>query len=183
MTGFLKDLRYAGRMLFKNPGVSVMAVIALALGIGVTATMFSIVYGALMRGLPFEGGDRIMMVWRTQLSQSNSRMGVPIHDYVDWRDQQKSFENLAAYYQGTVNITWSDRPERYDGAFITANGFAALGVQPILGRSFRPEEERPGGVMPVILSYHLWQERLNGDRGALGDRRIVQPSLYRGAVA
>jgi putative ABC transport system permease protein len=168
MTGFLKDLRYAGRMLFKSPGVSVMAVVALALGIGVTATMFSIVYGALMRGLPFDGGDRIMMVWRTQLEQSESRMGVPIHDYVDWRDQQESFERLAAYYQGTVNITWSDRPERFDGAFITANGFAALGVQPILGRSFRPEEEHPGGPMPVILSYHLWQDRFHGDPGALG---------------
>jgi putative ABC transport system permease protein len=168
MTGFVKDLRYAGRMLFKSPGVSVMAIVALALGIGVTATMFSIVYGALMRGLPFEGGDRVMMVWRTQLEQSDSRMGVPIHDYVDWRDQQKSFERLAAYYQGTVNITWSDRPERFDGAFITANGFVALGVQPVLGRSFRPEEERPGGVMPVILSYHLWQDRFHGDPGVLG---------------
>lgn len=168
MTGFLKDLRYAGRMLFKNPGVSLMAVVALALGIGVTATMFSIVYGALMRGLPFEGGDRIMMVWRTELSQNASRMSVPVHDYLDWRGQQKSFESLAAYYQGTVNVTWSDRPERFDGAFITANGFAALGVQPFLGRGFREDEELPGGVMPVILSYHLWQDRFHGDREALG---------------
>jgi putative ABC transport system permease protein len=168
MTGFLKDLRYAGRMLFKSPGVSLMAVMALALGIGVTATMFSIVYGALMRGLPFPGGDRIMIVLRTQLSQTNSRMSVPIHDYRDWQAQQKSFESLAAFYEGTVNVTWSDRPERYDGAFITANGFQTLGVQPILGRAFRDAEERPGGVVPVILSYHLWQNRFHGDHGVLG---------------
>jgi putative ABC transport system permease protein len=168
MTGFLKDLRYAGRMLFKSPGVSVMAVVALALGIGVTATMFSIVYAALMRGLPFEGGDRIMVLQRTQLSESRSRMQVPIHDYRDWREQQTSFEVLAAYYEGTVNVGWTDRPERFDGAFITANGFAALGVQPALGRGFREDEERPGGVTPVILSYHLWQDRFHGDRVALG---------------
>jgi putative ABC transport system permease protein len=173
MTGFLKDLRYAGRMLFKSPGVSLMAVVALALGIGVTATMFSIVYGALMRGLPFPEGDRIMVLLRTQLSQSDSRMSVPVHDYRDWQAQQKSFESLAALYEGTVNVTWSDRPERFDGAFITANGFSTLGVQPILGRAFRDSEERPGGgVMPVILSYHLWQDRFHGDHAALG--RIVK---------
>ncbi len=168
MTGFLKDLRYAGRMLLRSPGVSAMAIIALGLGIGVTATMFSIVYGALMRGLPFEGGNRVMMLSRTQLSQSESRLAVPIHDYQDWKDQQKSFEDLAAYYEGTVNVTWSDRPERFDGAFITANGFSVLGIQPVLGRSFRADEERPGGLMPLVLSYHLWQDRFHGDRGALG---------------
>ncbi len=172
MTGLLKDFRYAWRMLLRSPGISLMAIVALALGIGVTATMFSIVYGALMRGLPFEGGDRIMVLQRTRVSQSDSRMSVPIHDYRDWKAAQKSFEDLAAYYEGTVNVTWSDRPERFDGAFITANGFSALGVQPALGRSFRVDEEHPGGVMPLILSYHLWQDRFHGDRGALG--RIVK---------
>jgi len=168
MSGFLQDLRYAGRMLFKHPGVSVMAVGALALGIGVTATMFSIVYAALLRGLPFEGGDRIMMVMEANPSHGVNRSSVPLQDYADFGRQQSSFESLAAYYQGTVNVRWSDRPERFDGAFITPGAFAALGVRPALGREFREDEAAPGAPLRVILSWHLWQDRFAGSPGAVG---------------
>ena len=96
MTCFLTDLRYAGRMLTKNPGFTAIAVAALALGIGLTAVLFSIVYGALMRGLPFEGGDRIMHLERSNPSEDIESMGVTIHDYLDWREQQTSFLNLRA---------------------------------------------------------------------------------------
>jgi putative ABC transport system permease protein len=168
MSGFLQDLRYAGRMLFKHPGVSVMAVGALALGIGVTATMFSIVYAALLRGLPFEGGDRIMMVMEANPSHGVNRSSVPLQDYADLSRQQSSFESLAAYYQGTVNVRWSDRPERFDGAFITPGAFAALGVRPALGREFREDEGAPGAPLRVILSWHLWQDRFAGSPDAVG---------------
>ncbi len=168
MSGFLQDLRYAGRMLFKHPGVSVMAVSALALGIGVTATMFSIVYAALLRGLPFEGGDRIVMVMEANPSRGVNRSSVPLHDYVDFSEQQSSFESLAAYYQGTVNVRWSDRPERFDGAFITPGSFATLGVQPAIGREFREDEAAPGAPLRVILSWHLWQDRFAGAPDAVG---------------
>jgi predicted permease len=165
MSGFLQDLRYAGRMLIKSPWMSATSSGALALGIAVTAVMFSIVYGALMRGLPFEGGDRIMMLQRTL---RGGTMSGSIHDYLDWREQQTSFESLAAHFEGTVNVRWTDRPERFDGAFITANGFAALGVQPILGRTFREDEDEAGAPMVLILSHHVWMDRFGGSPDALG---------------
>ena len=168
MSGFLQDLRYAGRMLFKHPGVSTLATGALALGIGVTATMFSIVYAALLRGLPFEGGERIMTVMESNPTRGTNRSPVPLHDYVDFRDQQTSFESLAAYYQGTVNVSWSDRPERFEGAFVTPGAFAALGVRPVVGREFREDEAAPGAPMRVILSWHLWQDRFAGAPDAVG---------------
>jgi predicted permease len=168
MAGLMTDIRYALRMLVKHPAVSGLAVGALALGIGLTAIMFSIVYGALMRGLPFENGDRIVSVQRANPSIGAESMGVSIHDYQDWREQQTSFEYLAALYSGTVNVRWSNEPERYDGSFVTANTFDALGVSAFVGRTFTEDEDEPGAPATVILSYDLWMERFDGDRSALG---------------
>ncbi len=172
MAGFLQDLRYAWRMLFKSPWLSIMAVGALGLGVGVTATMFSIVYAALMRGLPFEDGDRIMAVYRNNPSRDIERQSAPIHDYLDWREQQSSFESLAAHYEGTVNVRWGESPERFDGAFVTANTFRALDAVPFLGRDFADGEDRPGSPATIMLSWHVWQDRFGGDPGALG--RVVK---------
>ena len=168
MGGFVQDLRFAARMLVKNPWVSAVAVGALGLGIGVTATMFSIVYGAMMRGLPFEDGDRIVALALTNPSRDIDRQPVPIHDYLDYRDQQSSLESLAGYYEGTVNVRWADAPERFDGAFVTANTFDVVGARPLIGRVFEPGEDVPGAPMRIILSYHVWQNRFAGDPGALG---------------
>ena len=168
MTGMLKDVRVAGRMIFKAPGVASIAVIALALGIGLTAIMFSIVHGALIRGLPFEGGDRFMNVERMRLEDPSSTLGVSIHDYTDWRAQQSSFEELAAFFTGTVNMRGTERAERYDGAFITANGLTTLGVQPVIGRLFREDEDEPGAPMSIILSHHVWRDRFDRSRDVIG---------------
>jgi predicted permease len=168
MGGFVQDLRFAARMLVKNPWVSAVAIGALGLGIGVTATMFSIVYGAMMRGLPFEDGDRIVALALNNPSRDIERRPLPVHDYLDLRDQQTSLESLAGYYEGTVNVRWSDAPERFDGAFVTANTFDVVGAQPLLGRDFEAGEDVPGAPMRIILSYHVWQNRFAGDPGALG---------------
>ena len=162
------DLKYAGRGLSKSPGVTAIAVVALALGIGLTTVMFSIVYGALHRGLPFEGAERIMHLERANPTRGIQSMEVTIHDYRDWRERQRSFEHLAAFYQGTVNIRGTERPERYDGAFMTANSFDVLGVEPVLGRAFREDEEEPGGPQVVILGYRVWQDRYGGSHDVLG---------------
>lgn len=168
MDAWWTDLRYAGRGLLRNPGVTVIAVAALALGIGLTTMMFSIVYGALHRGLPFEGGDRIMHLARANPEEGIQSMDVTIHDYRDWAERQRSFEHLAAFYQGTVNIRGTERAERFDGGFMTANAFDVVGVQPVLGRSFRPEEEDPEAPQVVILGHRVWEERFGGDPGVLG---------------
>jgi predicted permease len=164
----MSQLRYAARMLFKHPAVSGLAVVALGLGIGLTAIMFSIVYGALIRGLPFENGDRILMLTRVDPEGDQGFLSVPPHDYVDWAEQQTSFDELAGYYEGTVNVRWAEDPERFDGAFVSANLFRALGVQPQLGRTFRAEEDDYGAPSTVILSSRLWMDRFSGDPGVLG---------------
>lgn len=169
MTGLLGELRYAARMLVKHPGVSGLAVVALGLGIGLTAIMFSIVYGGLMRGLPYENGDRILTVSRIDPEVSDEPDGASYHDYVDWAAQQTAFEPLAAYYQGTVNVRWAEEPERFDGAFVTANLFGALGVQPQIGRVFRDEEDDFGAPATVILSHQVWVDRFGADGDVLGD--------------
>ena len=115
MDTILSGFRYAVRGLFKNPSVSIIAVVALALGIGFTTVMFSIVYGALYRGLPFDGAESIMHLERANPTADIQSMEVTIHDYRDWRERQRSFDHLAAFYQGTVNIRGSERPERFDG--------------------------------------------------------------------
>ena len=164
----ISDLKYAGRGLSKSPGVTGIAVIALALGIGLTTIMFSIVYGALHRGLPFDGAERIMHLERTNPTEGIQSMAVSIHDYRDWRERQRSFTHLAAFYQGTVNIRGTERAERYDGAFMTANSFDVLGVEPALGRGFREEEERPGAPQVVLIGHRVWQDRYGGSNDVLG---------------
>ena len=138
----LQDIKYGLRMLIKQPALAAISILALALGIGLTTTMFSIVYGALYRGLPFEDSHALMHLERNNLAEDIESMEVTIHDFVEWREQQTSFEKIAAYYQGTVNVTGSEgRPERYDGAFISANGFQVLRQQPAfrlpVARSYR----------------------------------------------
>lgn len=168
MESVLKDLRYAARSLARDRMLAVVSVVALGLGIGLTTVMFSIVYGALHRGLPFEGSERLMHVERANLSRGIEGMGVPVHDWVDWRERQRSFEDLAAFYEGTVNIRWAERPVRYDGAFVSAKLLAdVLSVEPVLGRGLTEEDTRPGAPMVVLLGHAVWQERFEGDPAVL----------------
>jgi predicted permease len=168
MHSLVRDLRYGGRTLRRQPGAMVVAVIALTLGIGLTTTMFSIVYGALMRGLPFEEADRIVDVSRVDRTRDIQRMGVPIHDYLDYAEQQRSFEGLAAYYTGTVNVSGRERAERYDGAFVTANTFDLLGVRAVLGRTFQPGDDAPGAGRVAVIGYGVWRDRFGSDPAIVG---------------
>jgi putative ABC transport system permease protein len=172
METLFKDVRFGARMLLTNPGSTAIAVIALALGIGLTTMMFSIVYGALLRGLPFDRPEQIVSVMRTNLAQDADRMGVSIHDFEDWRAQQSSFSDLAAFYTGTINVSGLDRPERFDGGFMTANAFSLLGVEPIMGRNFTAEDGRPGAPAVMLLGYATWQNRFAGDPDIVG--RVVR---------
>jgi predicted permease len=167
MSTLIRDFRHGLRMLLGSPGMSAIAVVALALGIGVTTTMFSIVYGALIRGLPFDHADRIYAVQRYD-TQTGNNVGVPIHDYRDWRAQQSSFEILAASYTGTVNVRGSEAPQRYDGSFVTADLFDVVGVQAALGRTFLPGEDTPQAAPVILLSHELWRDRFAADPNVIG---------------
>ena len=169
MSALFSYVRYGARMLVRRPGLSASAIIALALGIGLTTTMFSIVYVSVMKGLPFEEPDELVALFRNRPAQGVEFMGVSIHDFEDWRTQQRSFEDIAAYYAETVNVGGTEgQPVRYLGAYASAHLFDLLRVQPILGRTFRPEEDHPSTPPVMILSYRAWKDRFQGDPDIVG---------------
>lgn len=168
MRDWLREVRFAGRLLGKSPGPAIVAVVALALGIGLATTAFSIAWGVLFRGLPFPGANRIMDVSTRDAAHPESRNPVDLHDFVDWRARQTSFESLVGYDDGTVNLSGAERAERFDGAYVTANIFDSLGVRPFLGRTFRPGDDAPGTPLVVVLSHWLWTTRYDGDPAIVG---------------
>jgi predicted permease len=165
-----QNLRFGARLALRQPGLTAIAVLALTLGIGLTTMMFSIIEGAILRGLPFEEADRIAAVSNTDTTRpSDDQMDVMPHDFVEWRAAQKSFEIFAAQYSGTVNVSGPEgRPDRYSGAFMTANGFDVVRVAPLLGRTFVEGDDRPGAPPVVVLGYPVWQNRFGGDPNIVG---------------
>jgi predicted permease len=121
-----------------------------------------------MRGLPFAHPERIVAVQRTNPSRGIDRMGVTIHDFADWRAQQRSFTGLAAYYSGTINLSGTEKAERYDGAFMSADAFRLLGARPMLGRTFSDGEDAPGAEPVIILGHAVWRDRYASDPGVIG---------------
>ena len=184
MRSTLTDLRIGFRKLIRDPSLTVTAVLALTLGIGLTTMTFSIVYGALYRGLPFEDADRLIHIERSNLAAGIESMETPIHDFADWRSEQRSFQDLAAFYSGTVNISGDERPERYDGAFITPSAFPMLGVAPTLGRTFTEEDADPAAPMVVLIGEQVWETQFNGDADVIGRAVRVngQPATVIGVL-
>ena len=169
MTHLFRDFRFGLRMLGKNPGLTAAGVLALALGIGLTAAMFSIVNGVLFQSLPFERADRLVSILASNPSQNEQRVAIYFKDFVDWKDRQKSFEALSAFIATTFNLSDdAARPERLDGAHMSANTFRQLRVQPLLGRTFVAGEDTPGAPPVVLLGYGLWKSRYGGDPGVIG---------------
>ena len=163
-----QDLLYGLRMLAKNPGFTTVAVIALALGIGANSAIFSVVNTVLLRPLPYKNPEQLVMVW-----EENSKQGFPedtpaAANYIDWRDQNHVFASMAAMTQASFNLTGVGDPERIDGERVSVSLFPLLGVEPQLGRAFRPEEDKPGASQVVIMSNGLWQRRFGGDPSIIG---------------
>ena len=162
MEAIFKDIRYALRGLRKRPGFTLIAVITLALGIGANTSIFSVVNAVILRPLRFTDPDRLAVVW-----EEASFAGFPTNtpapaNYIDWKKQNRSFEDMAATRSNSFNLTGDGDPERVAAYGVTANFFPILGVQPLLGRVFLDEEDRPGANNVVVLSYQLWQTRYGG---------------------
>ena len=176
MTDFLQDLRYGIRILRKHPTISIIAVLAFAVGIGLTAATFSIVDGTVIRGLPFDNAEQLthMAVGKrfedaASGSVTISSRSVPVHDFVDWRERQTGFQELAAFDWITVNLAGTEgRPERYTGALVTANMFGVLGVSPVIGRWFEDADERPGSPQVMVIGHGVWQDRFGGRADVIG---------------
>ena len=165
----LDDVRLCLRVLIRRPALSAIAIIAIALGVGLTTTMFSIVYGAIIRGLPFDESEDLIHLELSRLSEGINSMGVSAHDLFDWRASQQSFEGLAAFTRGTFNVSGAGaRPERYEGASVTANTFDLLRIPPALGRGLQPDDDQPGSPPVVVLSDVIWRDRFDSDPAAIG---------------
>src|SRR5687767_3417600 len=162
-------MRFGFRMLAKNRGLATIAVIAFALGIGLTTITFSIVYGALMRGLPFPRPDRLLHLEESRPADGVESRAVSIPDFVDWRAQQTAFEDLSGFTLGTANVAGAgDKPERYSAAYTTANMFDLVRVRPHIGRGFSSTDDTPGAPQVILLSYDLWRNRFGADPAVLG---------------
>jgi predicted permease len=168
----IRDFRLASRSLRRKPGVTVGAVLVLGLGIGLATTIFSFIYAAVYRPLPVPEGSRIMHLEQEDPSRGRRELSVGYHDFLDWSAQQTTFDGLAAFYTGTVNLSGNERPERFFGAFVTANAFNVLGVEPVLGRGFLPGEDRVGGPAVAVIAFSVWQVRYGGDPEIVG--RVVR---------
>ena len=169
MDQLFSDIRSGVRMLIKYPTLSLVAILTLGLGIGLSTTVFCVVNGGLFKGLPFPNADRIVAVVSTNPSQNQPRQPISVHDLAVWQSRQTSFERLGAYGFAPMNLSNEEgRPERFSGGQLSAEAFEALGVQPMLGRGFRPEDDKPGAPLVVLLSYELWRDRFGSSRDIVG---------------
>lgn len=173
-----KDLKFGARSLLKKPGSALVSVLVLALGIGLSTFMFSIVYGVFFRGLDVPEAERLRVVIHTDLTDPQTfNQSLSVQDYHDYLERQSTFEGLAGHWSGTINISGTDGPERFSGAFVTANFLDLVRVQPVLGRTLLPEETTVGSPPATILGYDIWQDRFEGDPGVLGESVTINGEL------
>ncbi len=167
MQNLWQDIRYAVRILAKRPGFTLVAVLALALGIGANSAIFSVFNTVLLRPLPYREPDRLVLIW-TRFLPDLPQNWVSGPEVIDFRERNSSLEDLAALAWPNFNLTGVGEPEQLQGGAVTANLFPLLGVAPQYGRVFRPEEDQPGAGRVVILSHGLWQRRFGGDPQMVG---------------
>jgi putative ABC transport system permease protein len=175
MTQLFADLRSGLRMLVKYPTLSIVAILTLGLGIGLSTTVFCIVNGGLFKSLPLPESDRIVSVVNTRPTQNQFQQPISVQDLVIWKERQTSFEKFGEYFFAPMNLSTEEgHPERYSGGLLTVAAFEALGAQPILGRGFREGDDRQGAEPVVLLGHDLWRDRFGSAPDIVG--RTVRAS-------
>ena len=172
MDDVLHDIRYALRLCLRTPGFTMIAVLALALGIGANTAIFTIVNAVLLEPLPFRDPGRLVVLWETNARRGGRPNTIAPANFLRWRERATAFERMAPFYDYRINLTGSGEPEELIGMDVTPDFFPTLGVAPIVGRIFADEEGPEGHDAVAILSYGLWQRRFAGDAGVVG--RTVQ---------
>ena len=167
MNSIFADIRFGVRSLLKRPGATAIALVTLALGIGVNTAIFSAVDSILLRPLPLRDSERLVSVWEKSPALGIQQNQAAPANFFDLRNQNQSFEGLGAYGPLDINLTGAGDPERLDGQLVTANVFSILGVAPAIGRTFLPNEDQPGQEHVVVLSDGVWQRRFNRDPSIL----------------
>lgn len=177
MPKLLQDLRYALRTLLKKPGFVLIAVVTLALGIGASTAIFTVVDAALLRGLPYRSPEQLYHVWESTPQKEFAQREFSYPDYQDYQ-QNKVFESIAAYTGGGAIMSGRGEPERVFSPSATANFFSVLGVEPVIGRAFQPGEDKPGAPRVTMLTYGMWQRRFGGDAGIIGQSLTLNGDSY-----
>jgi putative ABC transport system permease protein len=178
METFWQDVKYALRTLAKNPGFTLIILATLALGIGANTAIFSVVDAVLLRTLPFAESERLAIIWEDASFAGFPRNTPAPANFVDWKAQNHTFEDMAAIANRSLNITGDGEPERAPSQAVTHSFFSLLGVRPILGRDFRPGEDVPGAGRVVMLSHSLWQMRYGADPNILGRDILLNGVKY-----
>ena len=178
MGNLWQDVRYAARMLRKTPGLTIVAALSLALGIGANTAIFSVVNTVLLRPLPYPEADRLLVIREQETNGGEERSWVPYQHFLALKEQSQVFEDIAAFHTPGVNLTIGDSTHRIYNARATANLFSMLGVKPVLGRTFLPEEGQPGSPNIVVLDYEFWQERFGGDRQIINRSITIDEQPY-----
>ena len=168
MDVLIKDVRYGIRSLLRRPASTTLAVLALALGIGVNTAIFSVVNSVLLRPLPFAEPERVVSVWERGISSGLDGSELAPANFIDIRDQNTVFSDVEIFSEKSLNLSNSGEPERLDGLMVSAKTLSLLGVQPTLGRTFSSEEDQPGQNKVVVLSDRLWQRRFNRNPAVVG---------------
>jgi predicted permease len=176
MATLLQDVRHGARMLRKSPGFTLIAAIALALGIGANTAMFSAVNGVLLRPLPYPAPERLLRLYSSMPQFREASVSYP--NFLDWQLRSRSFELMAAFRNDTFNLTGQATPERLLGKMASSTIFAVLGVKPIVGRTFGKDEDRRGGAPVVVLTSSFWSVRFGGDPQVIGRAITLNEKLY-----
>jgi putative ABC transport system permease protein len=166
MSDILRDMRYAARQLAASPGFTIVAILTLALGIGATSSIFSVVNGVLLRPLPYPDPDRLVRVH--EIVPQYGRFAVAPATFLDWRQQNDVFERIATFQSGSATLMFGDNAERVPNANVSWDIFELLGTAPFMGRGFRADEDTPGKNAVIVISYGMWQRRFGGDPNILG---------------
>jgi putative ABC transport system permease protein len=176
MDSIIKNIRYAIRGLYRRPGFSLIAIITLALGIGANTAIFSVVNAVLLKALPFRTPERLVAVDKS--ADAEGLPGLAAREYIAWSERNKTFENLAAFSNDNYNFVGQGEPERILCAKVTASMFPLLGVQPVAGRTFLPEEDQPGGNPAVVVSEGFWKRRFSNKPSLVGSSIQLNDKSY-----
>jgi putative ABC transport system permease protein len=175
----LQDFRFALRMLARNAGMTALATMALALGIGGSTLIFSVVNAVLLRPLPVSDPDRLVWIWANSPSRNLAYAFTAYSTYAEWKAGSTSFESMSAYSPGSATLIVNNDPERVDVLQVNASFFPMLGVHPFAGRDFLADDDQPGAPKVAMLSYGLWEGRFGGDRGVIGHTINLDGEMVR----
>jgi len=174
MSTLINDTKYAARQFLKKPGFTLFVMLTLAIGIGANTTMFSVVNTVLLRPLPYPDSDRLVMIWESQPEKGRFHGWVSMPNFLDWQKRSQSFEVMGLTTGGSMNMIHGQEAFRVKTAVGSSGLFSALGVNPVLGRTFTAEDDQPGSDSVILLSHAFWQSQFNADPNVIGQTMVVE---------